>query len=100
MRCQSRSEGEPARRSSRLMEVSKWGVPFVDIAASIWEDTLMSSTPLDSQIVSDPNLRHGEPILVGTATPVRAIAELWNQGMAPEAIPLHLAHLTLQQVFA
>jgi uncharacterized protein (DUF433 family) len=62
----------------------------------------MSATPLspDSQIVSDPSLRHGEPILAGTATPVRAVAELWNQGMAPEEIPLHISHLTLPQVFA
>ena len=62
----------------------------------------MSVTPLslDSEIVSDPAIRHGEPILAGTATPVRAVAELWNQGMAPEEVPMHLAHLSLQQVFA
>jgi uncharacterized protein (DUF433 family) len=36
----------------------------------------------------------------GTATPVRAIAELWNQGMPAEEIPLHLPHLKLDQVFA
>lgn len=62
----------------------------------------MPSIPLnlDSEIVSDPSIRHGEPIIAGTATPVRAIAELWNQGMAPEEVPLHLAHVTLQQVFA
>ena len=62
----------------------------------------MPVTPLtlDSEIVSDPNIRHGEPILAGTATPVRAIAELWNQGMTPEEVPVHLAHLSLQQVLA
>jgi uncharacterized protein (DUF433 family) len=62
----------------------------------------MAVTPLttDAEIVSDPNLRHGEPILAGTATPVRAVAELWNQGMSPEEIPLHLPHLTIQSVFA
>ena len=38
--------------------------------------------------------------MIGTATPVRAIAELWNQGMAAEEIPLHLPHLKLDQVFA
>lgn len=53
-----------------------------------------------AEIVSDPAIRHGEPILAGTATPVRAVAELWNQGMAPEAIPLHLSHVTVVQVFA
>jgi hypothetical protein len=46
-----------------------------------------SSLTLGAAIVSDPVLRHGEPILAGTATPVRAIAELWNQGMAPEEVP-------------
>jgi uncharacterized protein (DUF433 family) len=62
----------------------------------------MAGTPLtlDAEIVSDPDLRHGEPILAGTATPVRAVAELWNQGMSPEEIPVHLPHLTIQQVFA
>jgi len=62
----------------------------------------MAATPLtpDGEIVSDPDLRHGEPVLAGTATPVRAVAELWNQGLSPEEIPLRLPHLTLQQVFA
>src|SRR5260370_40154499 len=40
------------------------------------------------------------PNLWGTATPVRAIAELWNQGMAAEEIPLHLPHVKIDQVFA
>ncbi len=62
----------------------------------------MSTAPvtLDAEIVSDPRLRHGEPIVSGTATPVRAIAELWNQGLPPEEIPIRLPHLTLRQVFA
>src|SRR5262245_9763366 len=62
----------------------------------------MSSSPrtLEAGIVSDAGLRNGEPILAGTATPVRAVAELWNQGMAPEEIPIHLPHLSIQQVFA
>jgi uncharacterized protein (DUF433 family) len=55
---------------------------------------------LGVEVVSDPTLRHGEPVLAGTATPVRAVAELWSQGMPPEEIPLHLPHLTTRQVFA
>lgn len=39
-------------------------------------------------------------MIAGSATPVRAIAELWNQGMAPEEVPLHLPHLQTRQVFA
>jgi uncharacterized protein (DUF433 family) len=30
---------------------------------------------------------------------MRAVAEMWRQGMPPEAIPQHLPHLTLAQVF-
>jgi ACR3 family arsenite transporter len=41
----------------------------------------------------------GEPIVVGTRTPVRAVVELWRLGVVPEEIPSHLPHLTLAQVF-
>jgi hypothetical protein len=34
----------------------------------------------------------------GSAT-VRAIVEIWRQGVPPEAIPNHLPHLMLAQVF-
>jgi uncharacterized protein (DUF433 family) len=54
----------------------------------------------NSPITSNPAIHNGEPIVSGTATPVRAIVELWNQGMAAEEIPLHLPHLKLDQVFA
>ena len=52
-----------------------------------------------AQVVTDPTIHHGEPVIDGTSTPVRAIVELWNQGMAAEEIPLHLPHLELAQVF-
>lgn len=50
-------------------------------------------------IVTDSEILGGEPIVMGTRTPVRAIIELWRQGKAPERIPLSLPHLTLAQVF-
>jgi uncharacterized protein (DUF433 family) len=50
-------------------------------------------------IVRDDDILSGEPIVVGTRTPVRAIVELWRMGVAPEAIPTSLPHLTLAQVF-
>lgn len=50
-------------------------------------------------IVSDENIMKGEPIIAGTKTPVRAIVELWRIGTAPEAIPEHLPHLSLSQIF-
>jgi uncharacterized protein (DUF433 family) len=50
-------------------------------------------------IVRDDTILGGEPIVVGTRTPVRAVVELWRLGVAPEETPGHLPHLTLAQVF-
>jgi uncharacterized protein (DUF433 family) len=50
-------------------------------------------------IVTDDHILSGEPIITGTRTPVRAIIELWRQGLAPEIIPSRLPHLSLAQVF-
>ena len=50
-------------------------------------------------IVRDDDILSGEPILDGTRTPVRAIVELWRQGIPPEILPSRLPHLTLGQVF-
>ena len=60
----------------------------------------MSDDVPPSEISVNQRIHNGEPIITGTATPVRAIAELWNQGMAAEEIPVHLPHLNLQQIFA
>lgn len=54
----------------------------------------------EGYIASAPAILRGEPIVVGTRTPVRAIAEMWRMGVPPEEIPIHLPHLTLGQVFA
>src|SRR5262249_25107119 len=58
-----------------------------------------TSRAIDAGIISDPSIHQGEPILVGTATPVRAVVELWSQGMPAEVIPLHLPHLDLARVY-
>mgnify|MGYP003825902173 CR=1 FL=1 len=50
-------------------------------------------------VTRDQAILHGEPIIIGTRTPVRAIVETWRMGIMPEAIPSHLPHLTLAQVF-
>jgi uncharacterized protein (DUF433 family) len=59
----------------------------------------MITATAHTYVVHDKHLLNGEPIIVGTKTPVRAIVEMWRLGMAPEEIPLHLPHLTLAQVF-
>jgi uncharacterized protein (DUF433 family) len=50
-------------------------------------------------IVRDEAILGGEPIIVGTRTPVRAIVEMWRLGVGPDEIPGHLPHVTLAQVF-
>ena len=50
-------------------------------------------------IVRDDEILHGEPIVRGTRTPVRAIVETWRMGVAPEEIIKGMPHLTLAQVF-
>lgn len=50
-------------------------------------------------VISDEAILSGEPIIEGSRTPVRAIVEMWRQGVLPEEIPSHLPHLTLAQVF-
>jgi uncharacterized protein (DUF433 family) len=50
-------------------------------------------------VVRKAGILGGEPIIAGTRTPVRAIVELWRQGIPPEAIPSRLPHLTVAQVF-
>ncbi|MCS6880458.1 MAG: DUF433 domain-containing protein [Oscillochloridaceae bacterium] len=49
-------------------------------------------------IDTDARILSGEPIIFGTRTPIRAIVELWRQGVSPESIPGRLPHLTLAQV--
>jgi uncharacterized protein (DUF433 family) len=50
-------------------------------------------------VISDEDILSGEPIIQGSRTPVRAIVEMWRQGILPEEIPNQLPHLTLAQVF-
>ena len=50
-------------------------------------------------VISDDSILNGVPIVNGTRTPVRAIAELWKFGVTPEEIVMRLPHVTLAQVF-
>lgn len=50
-------------------------------------------------VTQNSEILGGEPIIIGTRTSVRAVVELWRQGVHPEEIPTHLPHLTLAQVF-
>ena len=59
----------------------------------------MTTATKHRYIVQDNQILSGEPIIEGTRTPVRAIVELWRQGIIPEDIPHRLPHLRLSQVF-
>lgn len=50
-------------------------------------------------IVTEDQILSGEPIILGTRTPVRAIIEVYRLGLAAEEIPNLLPHLTLAQLF-
>jgi uncharacterized protein (DUF433 family) len=50
-------------------------------------------------IITDNQILGGEPIILGTRTPVRAIVETWRLGVPAEEIPNALPHLSLAQVF-
>lgn len=57
-------------------------------------------TTLDAEIVSDPKLHGGEPVIAGTGLRVRTIVEKWKLGMPLEEIPEAHPHISLAQVFA
>ncbi len=59
----------------------------------------MTTATKHRYVITDDEIMGGEPIIIGTRTPVRAIVELWRQPVAPEEIPRHLPHLSLAQVF-
>ena len=59
----------------------------------------MTVEMLSRYVTNNPEILDGEPIVVGTRTPVRAIVGLWRLGIMPEEILSHLPHLTLAQVF-
>jgi uncharacterized protein (DUF433 family) len=51
-------------------------------------------------ITRKPTVCGGEPIIVGTRTPVRAIVEHVRLGDSPEGILEHLPYLTLEKIHA
>lgn len=50
-------------------------------------------------VVMREDILGGAPVIRGTRTPVRAVAQLWKFGLPPEEIVDHLPHLNLAQVF-
>lgn len=64
-----------------------------------WSEALMTTATQHPHIVRTDEILQGAPIITGTRTPVRAIAELWKFGVAPEEIVVRLPHVTLAQVF-
>jgi uncharacterized protein (DUF433 family) len=64
-----------------------------------FQSTIMTTATRHPHIVCTDEILHGVPIVNGTRTPVRAIAELWKFGVAPEEIMVRLPHLNLAQVF-
>jgi len=54
---------------------------------------------LSHHIVRDDKILNGEPIIKGTESSVRIVAEYWRLGCKAEEIQNHLPHLTMGQIF-
>lgn len=50
-------------------------------------------------VESVPEILGGEPVIINTRTPVRAIVERWKFGESVEEIARSLPHLRLAQIF-
>ncbi len=59
----------------------------------------MTTTAVSRYVTRNPEILSGEPIIIGTRIPVRAIVGLWRLGTPPEEIPTQYPQLTLAQVF-
>ena len=59
----------------------------------------MTSTTTSKYVRRSPDILNGEPTIVGTRLPVRAIVNLWRLGTPPEEIPAQYPHVTLAQIF-
>lgn len=57
------------------------------------------TTTVSKYVTRNPDILSGEPIIIGTRIPVRAIVNLWRLGTPPEEIPTQYPQLTLAQVF-
>ena len=47
----------------------------------------MSHATAHRYVITDDRILSGEPIIKDTQTPIRAIVEIWRQGVPPEQIP-------------
>lgn len=59
----------------------------------------MTTVATSRYVTRNPEILGGEPIIVSTRIPVRAIVGLWRLGTSPEEIPTQFPQLTLAQVF-
>lgn len=59
----------------------------------------MANATTSKYVRRSPDILNGEPTIVGTRLPVRAIVNLWRLGTPPEEIPTQYPYITLAQVF-
>jgi uncharacterized protein (DUF433 family) len=71
----------------------------LEFSHSLINNEPMTAATDHCYIITDPQIAGGEPIIKGTRTTVRAVAEVWRLGTPAEEITSHLPHLTIAQVF-
>ena len=69
------------------------------LVSTQWAALLPGASTEHPYVIRVDTILSGEPIIRGTRTPVRAVAEHWKFGDAPEEIARKLPHLHLAQIF-
>lgn len=85
-----------ARQLESLQEQIRQLQRIVASQSNLKESGTFSGHPHVTQVET---ILGGEPIIKGTRTPVRAIAEHWKFGDSPEEIARKMPHLRLAQIF-
>jgi uncharacterized protein (DUF433 family) len=85
---------------SRLSSLEEQIRQLQSLVVSRWPLATPPGTATEHPYVTQVDtILGGEPIIKGTRTPVRAIAEHWKFGDTPEEIARKLPHLHLAQIF-
>jgi uncharacterized protein (DUF433 family) len=69
------------------------------LVSAQWSSAPLCESTEHPYVTRVATILSGEPIIQGTRTPVRAVAEHWKFGDTPEEIARKLPHLGLARIF-
>ncbi len=83
----------------RLSSLEEQVRQLQELVSSRWAPRSVGTSTEHPHVTRVDTILGGEPIIRSTRTPVRAVAEHWKFGDAPEEIARKLPHLQLAQIF-